>query len=170
MERALVLIAVRVHALYDLVPRIKWFLGIYWLITATMSMILTIRQMVIITREIMKLFFLTSVSQNWMSLYKGSAVALPQFKVCTPGFALPKDYFTIWIPAVRWILQFTLKACWLASCIAIKLCFETTMFIMTMFKLIKLKRTSRTGLGRLLLRWSHNPCSHWCSHADCIHR
>lgn len=51
----LVMIAIRVHALYDPVPRTKWFLGIYWLLTTASSMVLTVRQMVIITSEIMKL-------------------------------------------------------------------------------------------------------------------
>lgn len=45
------LIAIRVHALYGLQPRLKWGLGIYWILTALTSLVLTIHQMLAISSE-----------------------------------------------------------------------------------------------------------------------
>ncbi|KAF8308398.1 hypothetical protein DL93DRAFT_2159055 [Clavulina sp. PMI_390] len=73
------LMAIRVHALYSLNPKLKWLLAIYLASSTITSLALSIQKMVPLAR---------------------TALVIRDMRVCVPSVPLPSYYWNLWVPAL----------------------------------------------------------------------
>lgn len=150
------LITIRVHALYGLSPRLKWILSFTFVSVEMATLYLSARESNIVASVYSVIFSMFPVSLM-LRFRSDKAIAAHDIHTCIPG-PIPKTFWTIWAPSVcspcslrpeTWCRSPNVPH--LTKFIR-KMCYETTLFIMAMMKLVTRKRLMDSSLRRVLLR------------------